>query len=94
MNVCKQTFPIFHVRLSQNLKSSTYYFHVKTKRLADFQISISVLLSHFMVIQLQWRNWFKPWAGAFSRFLGIYIGVNSRKISMADILHFLQLILM
>ena len=28
-----------------NVKSSTYYFHMKTKILADFQICISVPLS-------------------------------------------------
>ena len=27
-----------------NMKSSTYYFHMKTKILADFQICISALL--------------------------------------------------
>ena len=40
---------ISHVRISQsvkcfNVKSSTYYFHMKTKILADFQICISVPL--------------------------------------------------
>ena len=29
-----------------NVKSSTYYFHMKTKILADFQICISVPLNH------------------------------------------------
>ena len=28
------------------VKSSTYYFHMKTKMLADFQICISVPLKH------------------------------------------------
>ena len=40
LNVCKQTFHILHVRISQkrcfNVKYLTYYFH--TKILADFQI--------------------------------------------------------
>ena len=40
--LCKQTFHISHVHISQ--KSSTYYFHVKSKILADFQICISVPL--------------------------------------------------
>ena len=48
MNVCKQTFHISHVRISQKikgvLKSSTYYFHMKTKISGDFQIYISVPL--------------------------------------------------
>ena len=39
-------FRIFHVRISQkvkgfNVKTSTYYFHVKTNILADFQICAS-----------------------------------------------------
>ena len=53
LNVYKQTFHISHVRISQkskmcfNTKSSTYYFHMKTKLLTDFQICISVpLISH------------------------------------------------
>ena len=33
-----------HVTLRVNVKSSTYYFHMKTKILADFQICISVPL--------------------------------------------------
>ena len=50
LNAYKQTFPIFHMRISQkvkgvlNVKSSTYYFHMKTKILAEFQICISVPL--------------------------------------------------
>ena len=41
------------MRISQNVKKcfivkySSYYFHVKTKMLADFQICISVPLKHF-----------------------------------------------
>ena len=47
LNVCKQTFHISRALISKskgrfNMKSSTYYFHVKTKMLADFQICISV----------------------------------------------------
>ena len=30
----------------EDVKSSTYYFHMKTTILADFQICISVPLSH------------------------------------------------
>ena len=50
-NVCKQIFHISHVRISQkskrcsNVKSSTYYFHMKTKILADFQIYYTVPLT-------------------------------------------------
>ena len=49
LNVCKQTCNISHACISQsvkgfNVKSSTYYFHVTTKILADFQICISVPL--------------------------------------------------
>ena len=32
-----------------NVKSPTYYFHVKTKILADFQICISVSLTHGLI---------------------------------------------
>ena len=51
LNVYKQTFHISHVRISQkskmcfNTKSSTYYFHMKTELLTDFQICISVPLN-------------------------------------------------
>ena len=50
LNICKQTFQISHVRISQklkscfNVKSWAYYFHMKTKILENFQICISVLL--------------------------------------------------
>ena len=48
LNVCKYTFHICHVHISQKVKgvliSSIYYFHIKTKILADFQICIIVLL--------------------------------------------------
>ena len=45
------------MRISQKVKgvfkgkSSTYYFHMKTKILVDFQISISVRLRNV------WRHW-------------------------------------
>ena len=42
---------------------------------------------------IQWRSWVKTWAGALSRFLDIYIGVNWEYISMTAISHFLKLIL-
>ena len=48
LNVCKQTFHRSHLDISQkvksilNIKSTTYYFHMKTKVLVDFQICISV----------------------------------------------------
>ena len=32
-----------------NVKSPTYYFHMKTKILADFQIYISVLLKELLL---------------------------------------------
>ena len=41
------TYPNAHISKSKrcfNVKSSTYYLHMKTKILADFQISISVSL--------------------------------------------------
>ena len=56
LNVYKQTFHISHVRISQkskmcfNTKSSTYYFHMKTKLLTDFQICISVPLTVFLFV--------------------------------------------
>ena len=58
LNVCKQTIHISQVHISQNVegfnvKSSTYYFHVKTKRLADFQICISDPLTKSFVIDIQ-----------------------------------------
>ena len=49
LNACKQTFHISHVaHISKNkmcfdVKLSAYYFHMKTKKLTDFQICISVL---------------------------------------------------
>ena len=36
----------------RNVKSSTYYFHMKTKILKDFQICISVPLIHYLFIYL------------------------------------------
>ena len=59
LNVCKQTFHTSHVRISQkvkgiwNVKSSTYYFYMKTKILADFQICISIPLINFKAIVLK-----------------------------------------
>ena len=50
LNVYKQTFHISYMCISQkvkscfNVKSSTYYFHMMTKILTDFQICISVPL--------------------------------------------------
>ena len=49
LNVCKQTFHISHAHISKssfNVKSSTYYFHMKTKIMADFQICISIPLRY------------------------------------------------
>ena len=40
--------------------------------------------------KLQWRNWVKAWAGAFSRYLATYIGVNWEKISIVTIKPFLH----
>ena len=42
---CKQAFHISHVHISQKVKGVTYYFHIKTQILADFQICISVPLN-------------------------------------------------
>ena len=52
-------FTISHAHISKskgcfNLKSSAYYFHMKTKILADFQICVSVPLI-FPEIALQWK---------------------------------------
>ena len=49
LSVCTQTFHIYHVHISQNVKGVLMqnlrrYFRVKTKMLADFQICIRVLL--------------------------------------------------
>ena len=58
LNVCKHTFYISHVRISQKkkkgkmyftVKSSTYYFHMMMKILTDFQICISVTLSIYLL---------------------------------------------
>ena len=48
LNVCRQTFDISHVGTSQKVKGVLmwkYYFHMKAKILADFQICISVRLT-------------------------------------------------
>ena len=45
------TYPRVHTSESKrcfNVKSSTYYFHMKTKILADFQICITVPLIQFL----------------------------------------------
>ena len=38
----------FLIKRFFNMKSSTYYFHMKTKILADFEICISVPLSCYL----------------------------------------------
>ena len=62
LNGCKQTFHIYHIyhfaHISKskrcfNVKSPTYYFHIKTNTMADFQICISVPL----INQLTFRNY-------------------------------------
>ena len=56
----KQTFHIAHVRIISkskmcfNVKSSTYYFHMKTKILADFKICISVPLMLYLLPSNHW----------------------------------------
>ena len=63
LNVCKQTFHISHVYISQKVKvvlivkSSASCFHMKTKTLVDFQICISVPLSspHKIFTSLLWN---------------------------------------
>ena len=53
LNICKQTFYISYVRITQKVKgiydanSSTYYSHIKTKILEDFQILTSVPFNYF-----------------------------------------------
>ena len=62
LNVCKQTFHVSHVPKSKryfNVKSSTYYFHMKTKILTDFQICISVPLRRGLPALIIWTRW-KP----------------------------------
>ena len=41
------------------VKSSTYYFHMKTKILADFQACISVPLKHVASCDISKSTWFK-----------------------------------
>ena len=43
-----------------NVKSSTYYFHMKTNKLADFQICIRVPLISYQLLMKPLR-----WAQAF-----------------------------
>ena len=89
LNVCKQNFDISRAHISKsrwsfNVKSSAYYFHMKTKILTDFQICISVPLSNgrvsaiidasmFCLIRLDkaGRRTFQihEWAGLFFRCL-------------------------
>ena len=63
LNICKQTFHISHVCISQkvkgyfNVKSSTYYFHMERKKLGDFQICISVPLHKcFQFQDMIWKT--------------------------------------
>ena len=61
LNVCKQTFHILsRVHISKrkrcfNAKFSTYFFHMKIKILADFQIYISVPFSKAIIL------WYRGW---------------------------------
>ena len=41
LNICKQTF---HISQRFNVKSSAYYFHMKTRLSADFPICIGIPL--------------------------------------------------
>ena len=62
LNVCKQTFRIIsraHISKSKrcfNVKSSTYYFYIKTRISADFQIWISVPLKFLCrtILPISW----------------------------------------
>ena len=62
LNVCKQTFRIIsraHISKSKrcfNVKSSTYYFYIKTRISADFQIWISVPLKFLcrIILPISW----------------------------------------
>ena len=53
LNICKQTFYISYVRITQKVKgvydanSSTYYSHIKAKILEEFQVCTSVPLNSF-----------------------------------------------
>ena len=53
LNICKQTFYISYVRITQKVKgvydanSSTYYSHIKAKILEKFQVCTSVPLNYF-----------------------------------------------
>ena len=72
LNVCKHTFHISHVRISPkskrcfNVKSSTYYFHMKDTILSDFQICISLPLNQkncrksrcLLTISIWWNSCF------------------------------------
>ena len=70
LNVCKQIFHISRVRISQkvkkwfNKKFSTYYFHMKTKILTNFQSCNSVPLS--------WSTWKSSKDIFFEYFLQIF----------------------
>ena len=62
LNVCKQTFRIIsraHIPKSKrcfNVKSSTYYFYIKRRISADFQIWISVPLKFLcrIILPISW----------------------------------------
>ena len=64
-NACKQTFHIYHIyyfaHISKskrcfNVKSPTYYFHIKANTMADFQICISVTLKMVTNMELALTN--------------------------------------
>ena len=54
-----------------NLKSPTYYFHMKTKMLADFQICISEPLSVAQCFQVRivWNSKFDPQSWLYGNFI-------------------------
>ena len=67
-------------KMCLNVKSSTYYFHMKVKILPDFQNCISVLLSN--LVQHFWENCFrKPkLLLAANRLTYLNVSIGIRKI--------------
>ena len=97
LNVCKQTFHtsrahILKIKRCFNAKSSTYYFHMKTKILADFQICISVTLIKWNHPKLTWGDlWADPVRLLlFDSLLNVFVLLNTTRFigSLCKILHF------
>ena len=95
LNVCKQTnfSHISRARISKSkrcfiVKSSTYYFHMKTKILADFQICISVPFKCSFSV---WRKYFQMNSIIFIRSLTELIDMSCllSKVKLRNIENFL-----